>query len=89
MRYLKIYEDFKKNNIEGSLITTQDIINCINSKGVVYATTIKNFVGINGEDNDPKRPLKAVSIDEDGLVTVEFEGKDYEVSLKDIESIEF
>ena len=84
MRYLKVYEDFKKNNEEGSLITIDDILKCIKSGGVVYATIIKEFT-----DNDPKAPLRPVNIDEDGEVTVEFEGKEYEVNLRNIESIEF
>ena len=84
MRYLKVYEDFKKNNEEGSLITIEDIIKCIKSGGVIYATTVKEFA-----DNDPKSPLRPVNIDEDGEVTVEFEGKEYEVNLRNIESIEF
>jgi len=85
MRYLKVYEDFKKNNnLEGSLITIEDILKCIKSGGVIYATTIKEF-----PDNDPKAPLRPVNIDDDGEVTVEFEGKEYEVNLRNIESIEF
>ena len=84
MRYIKIYEDFKKNNQDGSLITTDDIIKCIKSGGVVYATIIKDFA-----DNDPKSPLKPVSIDNDGLVTVEYDGNEYEVSLENIESVEY
>jgi hypothetical protein len=84
MRYLKVYEDFKKNNEEGSLITIEDILKCIKSGGVIYATTVKEFA-----DNDPKAALRPVNIDEDGEVTVEFEGKEYEVNLRNIESIEF
>lgn len=89
MRYLKIYEDFKNNNQEGSLITVEDILHCIKVGGVIYATVIKNFFAINNEENDPKESLKPVSIDDDGLITVEFEGQDYEVNLKDVESIEY
>jgi hypothetical protein len=33
--------------------------------------------------------IKAVDIDEDGLVTVEFEGNEYTIDLNDIEKIEF
>jgi len=84
MRYLKIYEDFKNNNPDGSLITTDDVIKCIKEGGVLYATIIKGFA-----DNDPKEPLKPVSIDDDGLVTVEYDGNEYEVSLKNIESIKY
>lgn len=84
MKYLKVYEDFKKNNQEGSLITIEDILKCIKSGGVIYATTVKEF-----PNNDPKVALRPVNIDEDCEVTVEFEGKEYEVNLRNIESIEF
>lgn len=84
MRYIKVFEDFKKNNEEGSLITIEDILKCIKSGGVVYATIIKEF-----PDNDPKAALKPVNVDEDGEVTVEFDGKEYEVNLRNIESIDF
>jgi hypothetical protein len=84
MRYLKVYEDFKKNNLEGSLITIEDVLKCIKSGGVIYATTVKEFA-----DNDPKAALKPVNVDDDGEVTVEFDGKEYEVNLKNIESIDF
>jgi hypothetical protein len=83
MRYLKVYEDFKKNNEEGSLITIDDVVKC-KSGGVIYATTVKEFA-----DNDPKAALKPVNVDDDGEVTVEFDGKEYEVNLKNIESIDF
>jgi hypothetical protein len=59
MRYIKLYEAFKKNNQEGSLITIDDVIKCIQAGGVLYATIIKEFA-----DNDPEKPLKPVSIDD-------------------------
>ncbi len=75
MKFIKTYEGFKVKNI-----TEDDIIQCIRSNGFVFATSIKDF-----PNNDPKSPLKPVSIDEDGLVTIEFEGKEYEVELKNID----
>lgn len=84
MRYIKVFEDFKKNNQEGSLITIEDVVKCIKSGGVIYATIIKDFA-----ENDPKAALKPVNVDNDGEVTVEFDGKEYEVNLKNIESIDF
>lgn len=83
MRYMKLFEDFKNNNQGGDLIKIEDIIDCIKSDGVVYATIIKDF-----PDNDPEVPLKPTSVDEYGLVTVDYEGVDYEVELKHIEKIE-
>ncbi len=84
MRYIKVFEDFKKNNQEGSLITIEDVIKCIKSGGILYATIIKDFA-----ENDPKAALRPVSVDDDGEVTVEFDNKEYEVNLRNIESIEF
>lgn len=102
MRYLKVFEDFKKNNKEGDLITIEDVIKCIKAGtptytkpgGVLYATIIKDF-----PRNDPKKPLRPISVDDDGEVTVEFlsnpefgdnEDNDYyEVNLRNIESIDF
>jgi hypothetical protein len=84
MRYVKLFEDFKKNNEEGSLISEDDIIKCIKSGGVIYATIIKNY-----PDNNPDDPINPVSIDEDGLITVEIEGNEYSVDIKNVEKIEF
>jgi len=84
MRYIKLFEDFKKNNKEGSLISEDDIIKCIKSGGVIYATIIKNY-----PDNNPDDPINPVSIDEDGLITVEIEGNEYSVDIKNVEKIEF
>jgi hypothetical protein len=84
MKDIKLFEDFRNNNADGSLITSDDIRNCIKAGGVLYATIIKDFA-----DNDPEEPLTPVSIDEDGLVTVQYDNKQYEVSLKNIESIEY
>jgi len=78
MKWLKLFEDFKVKNI-----TQEDIINCIQKNGVIYATIIKNLPG-----NDPKEPLRPVSIDEDGLITVLIDGNEYEIDLNDVEKIE-
>jgi hypothetical protein len=84
MKWIKLFEDFKQNNEEGTLITMDDIINCIKSKGVIYATIIKKY-----PHNDPKDPITPVDIDEDGLITVEIDGNEYYVDLDDVEKIEF
>jgi hypothetical protein len=84
MKWIKLFEDFKNNNEEGTLITQDDIINCIKKRGLIYATIVKEF-----PDNDPKEGMTPVDIDEDGLVTVEYEGKEYTIDLNDIEKIEF
>lgn len=78
MKHIKLFEDFKVKNI-----TQEDVIMCIKKNGFIYATIVKGF-----PENDPKDPIKPVSIDEDGLITVEIDGNEYEVDLKDVEKIE-
>ena len=80
---IKKYRTFLEN-LKVKNITKEDIIQCIKSTGKVIATIIKNF-----PDNVPDEPLRPVSIDEDGLVTVDFEGKEYEVELRNIEKCDF
>jgi hypothetical protein len=78
LRRIKLYEDFKQNNI-----TLDDIIECIDRGGVIYSNIVRNF-----PDNEPKEPMNPVSVDDDGLITVEIDGKNYEVDLKDVTKIE-
>ena len=84
MKWIKLFEDFKQNNEEGTLITIDDFINCIKSRGVIYSTIVKEY-----PDNDPKDPITPIDIDEDGLITVEIDGGEYYVDLNDVEKIEF
>lgn len=78
MKHLKLFEDFKVKNI-----TVDDIVDCIQKSGSIYATIVKDL-----PDNNPETSLKPVSIDEDGLVTVLIDGDEYEVDLKDVKRIE-
>lgn len=78
-KYIKMYEAFKKKNI-----TVDDLVQCVNHGGVIYTQIIKNL-----PDNDPEQPLHTVSVDDDGLVTVEIDGKNYEVEMKNIDKIEY
>ncbi len=84
MKWIKLFEDFKNNNEEGTLITIDDVIKCIKKSGVIYATIVHNL-----PDNDPEEPLKPIDVDEDGLITVEYDNNEYEVDLRDVEKIEF
>ena len=79
MKHIKLFEDFKVKNI-----TVEDLVNCIGSGGVIFATIIKDY-----PDNDPDEPLNPLSVDEEGTVTVELDGNNYEVELKNIERIEW
>ena len=84
MKRIKLFEDFKKNNVEGTLITQDDIIKCIKERGLIYATIVKDF-----PDNKPEEGMTPIDIDEDGLITVDVDGKEYNIDLNDVEKIEF
>lgn len=84
MKKIKLFEDFKTNNKEGSLISKEDIIECIKSGGVIYTTSIKDFPG-NPDDN----PITPVNIDDDGLITVEVDSDIYYVDIENVNRIEF
>jgi hypothetical protein len=79
MKRIKIFEDFKQKNI-----SLDDIIKCISGGGVIYATIVKNF-----PENDPDMPFNPVSVDEDGTITVELDGSNYEVELRHVGKIEW
>jgi hypothetical protein len=79
MKWLKLYEDFDKSKYR-----IEDVIRCIENGGSVYAEIIKDF-----PNNDPSAPLRPVSVDENGVVTVEYEDDLYEVDLKDVDKIEY
>ena len=83
MKWIKMFDDFKQNNQEGSLLKQEDVIRCIEKGGQLFATIVQEI-----PDNDPKEPLKAVDIDEDGLITVEQGSKIGYVKLEDVEKIE-
>lgn len=83
MKWIKLFEDFKQNNEAGDLLKQEDIIKCIEKGGILYATIVQEI-----PDNDPKEPLKALDIDEDGLITVEQNNKIGYVKLEDVEKIE-
>lgn len=78
MKWLKLYEEF-----EGSKYKIDDVIRCIENDGVIYATIVSDY-----PDNDPNKPLKPLSVDDDGMVTVEKDGVIYEVDMKNIDKIE-
>lgn len=84
MKWMKLFEDFKKNNEEGTLITQDDIIKCIKGRGLIYSTIVHDL-----PENNPKEGMTPIDIDEDGLITVEVDGKEYNIDLNDVEKIEF
>lgn len=84
MKRLKLFEDFKKNNQEGTLLTQDDIVNCIKERGLIFSDIVHNY-----PDNNPEEGMTPVDIDEDGLITVDIDGKEYTVDLNDVKKIEF
>ena len=84
MKWIKLFEDFKENNQEGTLITKDNIITSITHGGVIYADIIHDF-----PNNDEKEPLSSVDIDSDGDITVQIDQKLYIVNLKDVKRIEY
>lgn len=79
MRHIKLYEKFKVNNF-----TVDDIVKCISSGGIIYSEIVKDF-----PENVPSLALNPVSVDDDGLITVEVDGKNFEVDLKDVRKVEY
>jgi len=84
MKYVKLFEDFKNNNQEGTLITKDDVINCIKKNGLIYTNIVHNY-----PNNDPETGLSPVDIDNSGLITVEIDNNEYTVDLENIIKIEF
>ena len=79
MKFIKTFENFKVKNI-----TSEDVRKTIKGGGKVFVTIIKNF-----PNNNPKEALTPVSLDDDGLVTVEYDGKEYEVDIKNVKKMEY
>jgi hypothetical protein len=79
VKRIKLYENFKVNNI-----TSEDLEKCIGEGGVIYSKIVKEF-----PDNDPKKPLRPVDIDETGEITIDVDGDLYYVDLDDVDRVEF
>lgn len=71
-------ERFKYKNI-----SYEDVLNCIKNNGFIYSNIVKRL-----PNNDPELPLKPLDIDNDGLISVDYEGKIYEVDLEDVIKID-
>ena len=79
MKWLKLFENFKDTKV-----SIDDIIECIEKGGSIYAQIVKEY-----PDNDTENPITPVNIDEDGSITVEIDGNHYEVELKDVDRIDY
>lgn len=78
MKHLKCFEDFKQNNI-----TIEDVIKCIDNNGFIETDIVK------GLPDNPNEPIRPVSIDDSGEITVEIEGSFYEVDLGNVLKISY
>jgi nitrogen fixation/metabolism regulation signal transduction histidine kinase len=81
---IQSFKDFKNNNPKGDILTTNDIIKCIQKNGVIYAEIVKDL-----KNHNEKNPLTPVDVDEDGFITIEHKNKEYSVKLEDVKRIEF
>ena len=79
MKWLKLFEEFKDSKYK-----IEDVIRCIENDGLIYATIISEY-----PDNNPKKPMKPLSIDDDGKITVDVDGQIYEIELNHIDKIEY
>jgi hypothetical protein len=84
MKWIKLFEDFKQNNEESTLISEDDIIKCIQSGGMIKVSSYSGKPEIKNLD---EATLKPQSIEE-GEILCDFEGHEYEVDLKDVVKIE-
>jgi len=73
MIYIKLFEDY-------STITEEQILDCIKNKGAIEINIIEDYIG------DTSGNWTPVSVDGD-VVTVEKDGKFYDVKLKNIKKI--
>ena len=83
MKNLKYFEDYKKNNKMGDILEVSDIVKCIKDNGYIYANVVMDLE----VDNIENIALKPVSVDNDGSVTIEYDGDVYEVELSNITKI--
>lgn len=83
----KKIDNYIKNSLEEKLkyknISHRDVLDCIKSNGFIYSNIVKKL-----PNNNPEEPLKPVDIDNDGLISVDYKGKIYEVDLKDVKKID-
>jgi hypothetical protein len=77
MKHLKNFESFKYKDI-----TVEDIRNCIQNGGFIWATKIENLPGNKSQDS-----IKPISVDDSGLITVEIDNQTYEIKLSQVDKI--
>jgi hypothetical protein len=79
VKWIKLYEEF-----QDSKVSIEDIIDCIEKGGQIYSDIVKEY-----PKNDPNEPLTPLSIDDDGIIAVEIDGRNYEIDIKDVKKIDY
>src|ERR1035437_134188 len=78
--YKFINEDFKVNNI-----TEDDILNCINTGGVIYSDIVSDY-----PENKDWEHERLIPVDiEDGMIMVDIDGTPHYVKLENIKRVEW
>lgn len=77
-KYIHIFEDFKQKNI-----TRDDIQKCIDNDGFIETDIVKDL------PDNPSEPIRPVSVDDDGEITVEIDGSYYQVDLENVLKITY
>ncbi len=78
MKYLKLFEEYKVDNI-----TEEDIIDTIEHDGKIKVTSITDFPEHNKDEY-----IRPVDI-QDGVIMVEIDGQLYRTELKFVNTLEY
>lgn len=82
MKYLKLFEDYKVNNI-----TIDDIINVIKNNGYLYSDVL---IDDNPDHkHNPEDKLIPVDIDDDGMISIDINGDVHYAKLEWVNRIEW
>lgn len=79
MKYIKLFEDFKVNNI-----TIDDIIEVIKYNGKIFVSNIDDYK-IENEDES----YTAVDVDDDGTIYLDINSNTYQTRLEWVTRIEW
>lgn len=84
MKWIKLFEDFKVNNLSSDLIKSEDIRKCALKGGKVFSTIIEDYPG-----NNPDKGYQIKDIDEFDKITINVNGHFKTIDLKDVDRIEY
>lgn len=75
MKWLKLFEEYSR-------VSVDQLVELAKNGGYIYTNTVKNY-----PHHKEDTPLKVVSVDNDGLTTVDIGGKSYEVDIENIKGV--